>query len=942
MLMPGLLLAEPPAARQDLSPAAHQAPSLTILQTPLPAAHQGLLDLRGTNLNEATPLRLEGEWAFYWNQLLSPENIDQYSDFTYQDSPKDWMRYRLKGEKLPWSGAATFRLKVLLPPLTDELVLRAGPMVMAGRIFVNGRLVHEAGTPDLDRELAGHSYQTQLIFLGKDLKDLDIVIQVSNHMIARSGYAALDLGLRAPMLRDEVNAYNKTLFLLGGIFLMAIYHLCLYMMRRTEISNLFFSALCLANGLFHYAAAGIAALHFPGISSERVWDIFFWGWYLGGAFFSWFAHSVFPRHFHKNFAWGFSLLSTLSFFTVLFGTTDQFHIIPNLHKLGNTLIFLYIAYACYRAMRDQVKDAPVFLIATTIFFASTVNDMLVTTGDMKGQLLSSTGLFIFLFFQSILLSRRFSAAFHQLEVAETKIRALNEGLEQKVQQKTREIRAILTHIQQGIFTLRLNAKSEIVMGEDYSQHLEEILETRDLTVCQFQDVLLNRTDLSNDQKSQIQSTIIASLGEDEIAFMSNRDNLVKELRLRAKDQEKILEMDWDAMLDDKGLIEQILVCLRDVTQVRQLQQQSISQQKELEYISEIVNTTPDQFAKFITMSVTFLDENERLVRQNQQKNLEVVKILFINMHTIKGTARTYYFHKMTGILHDAEQHYADLLRKDEEVWNQKKLLDDLESVRSIILLYDQINTVKLGRKRDRSLIEVNRKVVEDKVNSLNLIDTSPMDPATRHIIEDTRKTFNEVFYSRSVDVLQDILSGAERVARDLGKEIPIIKIKDSGISISQEALELFHQIFHHIIRNSLDHGIETAEERLKAGKRPTGTLYLELEENADGSMQLVYHDDGRGLNLTKLEDLGYARGFLMRGRTYAPQEIAELIFENGLSTSNRLTEISGRGVGMEAVRQYLDRAGGRIHVVLNGQPRGGFCAFAFHIHVPKNLHTLAA
>jgi chemotaxis protein histidine kinase CheA len=355
-----------------------------------------------------------------------------------------------------------------------------------------------------------------------------------------------------------------------------------------------------------------------------------------------------------------------------------------------------------------------------------------------------------------------------------------------------------------------------------------------------------------------------------------------------------------------------------------------------------VNTTPDQFAKFVNMSYSFLDENERLIKQNQQKNLEVVKILFINMHTIKGTARTYYFHKMTGILHDTEQRYADLLRKDGEAWDQNRLLLDLNEARNIILLYDQINTEKLGRKRDRSLIEVNRKMVEEKVTSLNLIDTSPMDPVTRHIIEDTRKTFNEVFYSRSIDVLEDILSGSERVARDLGKEVPIIKINDPGISISQEILELFHQVFHHIVRNSLDHGIETAAERIQARKRPTGTLYLELKENEDGSLALIYQDDGRGLNLARLEELGLAKGLLIKGREYTPQRIADLIFENGLSTSNRLTEISGRGVGMDAVRQYLDRAGGRIHVVLNGQPQGGFCAFAFHIHVPKNLHTQAA
>jgi hypothetical protein len=912
------------------------------LQAEVPEARKGVLDLRAVDLHRAGSVRLEGEWRFYWNQFVPADAIEQNADFTWQQGPRDWMNYQLNGENLPWSGAATLQLKVLLPPLTDELVLRAQPMVMAGRVFANGKLVHEAGEPGLDREAAGHTYQTQLIFLGQDLNELDLVVHVSNHMITRSGYAAFDIGLRPHMIRSEAHATNKTHFLLGGIFLMAIYHLCLFMMRRTELSNLYFSGMCIGNGIFHYAASGIAPLHFPGISSEWVWDIFFLGWYSGGLTFAWFVQSVFPQQFNKRYAQIGTFVAVGTMILVLVGRTDQFTFAPKLHKLGNTLLFMYICVVCTRAVKARIHDARLFLLASAIYFGSAVNDMIVTTGYAKGELLSAIGLFIFLFVQSILLSRRFSNAFHRLELAETEIRALNEGLEHKVQQKTREIRAILDHIKQGIFTLRLNPRSEIVMGEDYSRHLEEILEEQDLNARKFQDVLLAKTDLSNDQKSSIRSTIVAAVGEDEVSFLANKDNLISELRFLPADREKILELDWEAMHDEAGRTEQILVSMRDVTHIRQLQQQSILQQKELEYISEIVNTTPDQFAKFVDMSHAFLDENERLIRQNRQKNLEVIKILFINMHTIKGTARTYYFHKMTGILHDTEQHYADLLRKDAETWDQEKLLRDLQETRNIVQLYEQINNVKLGRKRDRSLIEVNRKVVEEKVNSLNLIDTSAMDAHTRHIIEDTRRTFNEVFYSRSIDVLEDILSGAERVARDLGKEVPIIKINDPGLAISQEALELFHQVFHHIIRNSLDHGIETAQERIQAQKRPTGTLYLDLQENADGSLHLIYRDDGRGLNLARLEELGYAKGVLIRGRDYTPQRIADLIFENGLSTSNRLTEISGRGVGMDAVRQYLDRAGGSIQVVLNGAPRNGFCPFAFHIRVPKSLYTTAA
>jgi sensor histidine kinase regulating citrate/malate metabolism len=233
-----------------------------------------------------------------------------------------------------------------------------------------------------------------------------------------------------------------------------------------------------------------------------------------------------------------------------------------------------------------------------------------------------------------------------------------------------------------------------------------------------------------------------------------------------------------------------------------------------------------------------------------------------------------------------------------------------------------------------------RQIVAEQIESLNLVDLTKLSAKDRSIIEDTRQTFMNVFYSRSLDVLEDILGESERLARDLNKDKPIIMIDDPGFSLTLEAQELFRNIFTHIIRNSLDHGIESPQERVKKGKRPSGKLELVLKER-DGQLVLRYQDDGRGLNLRLLKDVGIRRGFLPKDQTVTREAIAELIFVGGLSTSADLTEISGRGVGMDAVKRYILQIGGDIRIWLDekGEDAQGCCAFSLEIVIPGRLFS---
>jgi chemosensory pili system protein ChpA (sensor histidine kinase/response regulator) len=116
-----------------------------------------------------------------------------------------------------------------------------------------------------------------------------------------------------------------------------------------------------------------------------------------------------------------------------------------------------------------------------------------------------------------------------------------------------------------------------------------------------------------------------------------------------------------------------------------------------------------------------------------------------------------------------------------------------------------------------------------------------------------------------------------------------------------------------MIRNSIDHGIETPEQRGAIGKSPEGMIYLSFSREG-GDIVIQLRDDGRGLDLPAIRAHGIARQLLRPGDTVADRELMELIFRPGFSTSRQLSQVSGRGVGMDIVSQQVRELGGSITI----------------------------
>ncbi|AXX92454.1 chemotaxis protein CheA [Malaciobacter molluscorum LMG 25693] len=163
----------------------------------------------------------------------------------------------------------------------------------------------------------------------------------------------------------------------------------------------------------------------------------------------------------------------------------------------------------------------------------------------------------------------------------------------------------------------------------------------------------------------------------------------------------------------------------------------------------------------------------------------------------------------------------------------------------------------------------------------------------------------ESIYSKFPKVVRDI-------SKKLGKKVDFLHYGD-GVEIDKAMIEGLTDPLMHIIRNSLDHGLETPDERLKCGKKETGMISISAEQ-ANGQMIITIKDDGRGIDAEKVALKALENGQIDDNQfaTMTDNDKAMLVFGAGVSTAKEITDISGRGVGMDVVKTNIQKLGGAI------------------------------
>ncbi len=182
-----------------------------------------------------------------------------------------------------------------------------------------------------------------------------------------------------------------------------------------------------------------------------------------------------------------------------------------------------------------------------------------------------------------------------------------------------------------------------------------------------------------------------------------------------------------------------------------------------------------------------------------------------------------------------------------------------------------------------------------------------------------------------------VFSRFPRLVHDLStkldKKIELVLIGENT-EVDKTVVELLSDPLVHLVRNSLDHGIEMPADRIAAGKPETGTITLEAYHRG-GNIVIEVRDDGKGLNKDMLRAKAIEKGLIEEDAVLSDKQIYELIFMAGFSTAEQLTDISGRGVGMDVVRRNIQSLGGNIEII-SELGKGSTIA----IHLPLTLAIL--
>jgi two-component system chemotaxis sensor kinase CheA len=152
------------------------------------------------------------------------------------------------------------------------------------------------------------------------------------------------------------------------------------------------------------------------------------------------------------------------------------------------------------------------------------------------------------------------------------------------------------------------------------------------------------------------------------------------------------------------------------------------------------------------------------------------------------------------------------------------------------------------------------------------------------------------------------------VAKQCGKDVAL-ELSGQNTDLDKGILDALAEPLSHLVRNAVDHGVEDAEERIAAGKPARGTVYLNAYHQGT-QVVIEVRDDGCGIDLAEIRKLAVEKGIVKAGeiQRLSDSEVLNLIFEPGFSTAAEVTEVSGRGVGMDVVRTVLDNLKGTVHV----------------------------
>ncbi|XZE20466.1 ATP-binding protein [Pirellulaceae bacterium SH449] len=437
----------------------------------------------------------------------------------------------------------------------------------------------------------------------------------------------------------------------------------------------------------------------------------------------------------------------------------------------------------------------------------------------------------------------------------------------EVSNRNRDMRRLLDAASQGFFTI----DSAGVIGEEQSLAVRKLL-GQVVPGQKLTDILRSKAPKTADWLSLGLDDVFAGILPVEVAI----DQLPKRIKIN----DKIIAIDFQAIYEN-GRLNCLFVVLSDIS--------ADVQRELLEAENRELSVIMNQLVQDKDGLLSFFREAESIVQtlRNYRVTDSIVTKRFV--HTLKGNCAVFGLNRVAQACHEIEDYIAGNGElPDNTCWDQ------------LFYLWNKAQgSLRRLVREEKKGVTVRESEYRQTLNDLVHFNSHPtvIQRVAKWQLEDTQ-----------VRMLR-IADQARALSQRLGKGDLEVTIVGGHLKTDGEYWGDFWASFLHVVRNAIDHGIEPSGERLQHGKPARGQLTIKTDLRHDQFI-ISLRDDGRGIDWNHIAALAAQKGLPCSTQS----DLVEALFVDGLSTSETISEISGRGVGMSAVRQATRRHNGQIHV----------------------------
>jgi len=484
--------------------------------------------------------------------------------------------------------------------------------------------------------------------------------------------------------------------------------------------------------------------------------------------------------------------------------------------------------------------------------------------------------------------------------------ALEETAKEKVKAQKAEaaVKSIMDNISQGIFNISLDGIISPGCSKELSnlfhKDLEEIEEKSFDDAC-LPELIANREGEFSNWLNFVENAP-DSMEWQEVVDLAP----FHERQFSLNGEDKIYNFEYFKVSNENET--SIMIVIEDVTEQRLLEKQLSEARKEyesnLELLNNVMNLNSSELFSFL-QECDHIMETVESISSNSEIDNDTVNKIFRGVHSLKGGASTLNFSNLSEIAHTVED-YLDDLRRETESADSKDIKSKVADIKNELNnIYSVVNRFNIQKHSHTPDVE--------KTVTINISDLDSI----RIQLDETRDP--NIGISLIEDLKMIPLNQCEATLQNMVMDLTEKLDKKAALTITSECklpYELFNRLSNpliHLVRNSLDHGIESASEREKKGKNDIATIMIKSEEK-DDQYVISIEDDGQGIQAEKVKDVALKKNLIKPDADMSEEELIDLIFHPGLSTKNVVTEISGRGVGLDSVKHTIEELGGSLEV----------------------------